>query len=266
MGLTIVGWIVTAIMVVVSISLHEWAHMFAIRYFGGRVEEVRAFPLGFMAKVSGLERLASWERYVVYGAGALINAIIAAWTITASRVSYVGIGWMEQLAFYNLVLCIFNLIPSMPLDGGKILQQFLGNRLGVLRANRIMLRLSQVMGIVFIVLGYVQVILFGYNITLLCAGLYIRHKNKELAPHMQTAFYRSIEAKYAPQRARLMPHRTIKLPSTATLKYALERIPLDYITKFVPDGDESLSFDERALLAHIFNNGIIGTVKDVTVP
>jgi len=259
----VINWIVRAILVISSLLLHEWAHVFAIKYFGGKVKNVKPFPLGFMAHVSGLEHFAAWERYVTYGAGVLINVIIAAWTLTASRVSYVGIGWMEQLAFYNIILCIFNLTPVLPLDGGRILQQFIANRFGVLRANRIMLMMGKIAGIIFIILGMIQVILFNYNITLLCAGLLIRYKNKGLAPHLQTAFYRAVEAKYIPQRERLMPYKTINIPSTATLKYALERIPLDYITEFLPDGDKTKAFSEKALLAHIFTNGLGGTVDDI---
>jgi len=261
----IINWIVRAILVIASLLLHEWAHVFAIRYFGGKVKEVRPFPLGFMAQVSGLEHFAAWERYVAYGAGVLINAIIATWTLTASRLSYVGIGWMEQLAFYNIILCIFNLTPVLPLDGGRMLQQFLANRIGALRANRLMLIMGKIASIIFIILGMVQITLFNYNITLLCAGLLISYKNKELAPHLQTAFYRAIRAKYTPQRERLMPYRTIIIPSTATLKYALERIPLDYITVFLPDGDKNRAFNERALLTHIFTNGLGGTVNDIII-
>jgi len=259
----VINWIVSLILVITSLFLHEWAHVFAIKYFGGRVKNVKPFPLGFMAQVSGLEHFAAWERYVAYGAGVLINALIATWTLTASRLSYVGIGWMEQLAFYNIMLCIFNLIPVLPLDGGRILQQFIANRLGVLRANRIMVIMGKIVSTIFIILGIVQITLFNYNITLLCAGLFIRYKNKELAPHLQTAFYRAIEAKYTPQRERLMPHKTIIIPSTATLKYALERIPLDYITEFLPDGDKTKAFSEKALLAHIFTNGLGGTINDI---
>jgi len=232
MIVSILGVLQTAVLVLCALVLHEYAHVFAVNYLGGRVEKVGIFPLGFAARFRGLERLFAWERYVIYGAGSLANVLGAVWAFSVSRISYFGIPWLEDFAFYSIVLCVFNLIPILPLDGGRILHQFLSNRIGILRANRVMLKLGTVISILLIILGVVQVVLFNYNITLLCAGVYIKRQNKTMLPTLQMEFFRFLAAKKKPARARLMPVRTVKLSQNTTVKQALNYLTIDHFTEF----------------------------------
>jgi len=219
-------------MAIFALVIHELSHVLAVNYLGGRVEKVGLFPLGLSAKFTGLEKLLAWERYVIYGAGSLANAIAAAWMLTVSRLSYLGIPWLEQLAFYNIVLCIFNLTPVLPLDGGRIVHQFLCNRIGIRPAGRIMLKLGLCVSTVLIFLGFVQVTLY-YNITLLCAGVYIKKQNKKMKHVLEMEFFRFLEAKNNPARGRLMPVKTIQIPENMKIKHAMDRLTIDHFTEFV---------------------------------
>jgi len=243
----------TAALVLCALFLHEYAHVFAVNYLGGRVEKVGVFPLGFAARFRGLEGLLAWERYVIYGAGSLANVLGAAWAFSVSRISYFGVPWLEDFAFYSIVLCVFNLLPILPLDGGRILHQFLSNRIGILRANRVMLKLGAIISILLIVIGIVQVVLFNYNITLLCAGVYIKRQNKTMLPTLQMEFFRFLEAKKKPARARLMPIKIVKLSHETTVKQALNYLTIDHFTEFEWnfENKEECFLTEEALLESV---------------
>ena len=259
----VIGWILTAVYVFLSLMLHEWAHVFAVRLMRAKVEKVGFFQFGMMAKVRGLENLHSWERYVIYAAGPLANIAVATWAFTVSRISYVGVGWLEDLAFYNLVLGLFNLTPALPLDGGRILWQFLGNRLGILRASRIVKSLAAGISHLFFFLGLIQIILNPINITLICAAAYIRHKNKDITLELQAAFYMALDGKNSTDRARTLPIKEIPVPADMEIKHALERLAGDYFIIFHIDGDENRPLRERTLLNHVFKYGINGTLGDI---
>lgn len=272
---TIIWIITTAAMVTSALVIHELSHVLAVNYLGGKVEKVGPFPLGFSAKFTGLEKLHGWERYVIYGAGSLANAIAAAWMLTVSRLSYLGIPWLEQLAFYNIVLCIFNLTPVLPLDGGRIFHQFLCNRVGIRPAGRIMLKLGLCVSVAFIFLGFVQVILY-YNITLLCAGIYIRKQSKKMKPVLQMEFFRFLEAKNSPTRGRLMPVKTVHIPSDMKIKNIMDRLAIDHFTQFMlkekslaaqctSGQTKECTLSEKALLTHIFEYGLQGTAGEIVV-
>lgn len=250
------------LLVLVALLVHEAAHILAAKYLGGYVEKIRPFMLGFSAKISGLEKLRAWERYVIYSAGAVANGVVAAWAFTVSHLSYVGVMWLEELAFYSIVLCIFNLIPALPLDGGRILKQFLSNRFGVLRANKIIVRLGQFFSIILITLGIVQMILFNYNLTLYLAGIYIWRKNKEIQPELILDFFRAMEGKTIQERARQMPVKTLYISLDMPVQKAIERLTLDHFVQFTAK-KECISISETALLVYIFENNLVGTLEEV---
>ncbi|MCL2047984.1 MAG: site-2 protease family protein [Defluviitaleaceae bacterium] len=253
-------WAVTAALVLVSLLAHEYAHVLVTRFFGAQVERVGFFPLGMMSRARGLERLHAWERYIIFAAGPLANFALALWAGATSYLSYVGVPWLDAFAFYNLVLGVFNLTPAMPLDGGRLLWQFLGNRLGILRASRIISRMAIVAGWAFAALGAIQMLLFPYNFTLLFAGIFILKKNKSIAPELEAAFHIALSGKNLPHRARTLPVKKIAISAETPIKTALERLAGDYFIIFIVNGKK---LSEQVLIEHIFENGLSGAVGEV---
>ena len=253
--------VLTIIFVIFSLFIHEWAHVFAINFMGAKVEKVGFFPLGMVAKARKLETLHSWERYVIFIAGPFANLAIALWAFLISHISYVGVSWLDNLAFYNAVLGIFNLMPVLPLDGGRIMHQFLSNKVGFLRTNRFMIRLGIFISYFFILLGIVQAVLFPFNISLLLAGVYIRKKNKSITTELEIAFHIALEGKNSPLRARTLMIKKIYISPETDIKKALERLTGDYFIHFYID-DECV-IREQALIRYIFKNGLNGKISDI---
>ncbi|MCL1787375.1 MAG: site-2 protease family protein [Defluviitaleaceae bacterium] len=251
-----------AAMAVSALALHEAGHVLAVKFLGGGVDQIRVFPLGLAARFTGLEKLRPWERYAVYAAGAMANGAAAAWLFTVSRISYIGVPWLETLAFYHLALGLFNLTPALPLDGGRVLRQFLSNRLGMRRANRAMARLGAWVGAALMLLGLAQLILYPYNITLLCAGLYIKRKNKAMAPYLEMEFFKILAAKNALSKTRRLPIKKVTLAGDATLKQAMGYLTMDSLTVFYIKEKERVLW-EGALLKHVFAYGLQGAVGDL---
>lgn len=115
----------------VIVLLHEFGHAFACRSVGGSADTIMLWPLGGIAFVRPPFRAGAnlWS----IAAGPLVNVALAVPTIGA----VFALRWYvpqasEDLhefafavAFVNVALLIFNLLPIYPLDGGQILQSFL---------------------------------------------------------------------------------------------------------------------------------------------
>jgi len=239
---------------IIALCLHELAHILAANYMGARPEKMKFFLLGFSARFSGLEKLQGWERYVIYAAGSAANAIVFMWAFVVSRLSYFGLPWLEEFAFINLALCLFNFLPVLPMDGGRILHQILSNGLGILRAGKIMRKISTVVICMLFVLGFLQVILFLFNITLLCAALYIRQSNKHLPTILQIEFHKIMDAKRKPAKLRLLPVRYVIVPKDVTIQFLLERITMDNFTIFVTQNGEKIK--ESEIVRIVEKNGL----------
>ena len=238
----------TAAVACAALLAHELAHLALVKAFGGGIGGFRMSFLGATAWVRGLEKLKLWQRYAIYLAGPAANAFIAVGAWVAARFLCEGVGF-EAAFLYNAVLCAFNLLPVFPLDGGRLVQLFLGNRMGVLRANRLLLKAGPVLGGVLMALGIVQAVLYPWNITLLCAGVYIRRKNKQLAPQLYWECIKALQAK----AHRQLPTKKIILPKHTTLKQAVEYLRWDYFVEIQVETGRFISEDELLKLS-LFDN------------
>ncbi len=119
--------------VLVSVIVHELGHSLTAMLFG-QGGNVIVYSMGGAA-VGMYEFLATWKRLLVVAGGPA--ASIAFWALTRfvlypyadreSRVMDENISrWillvLQILDFFNLIMCIFNLLPVLPLDGGHLMK------------------------------------------------------------------------------------------------------------------------------------------------
>ncbi len=117
-------YIVAAAFVVllyVSVLVHELAHCVVARGFGLPVRRVLLYPLGGYSEIEQEPGSPSREA-LISGAGPVVSLAIAGLGYLLARVIPPGLGHqlIAQLFFANLVVGIFNLLPGLPLDGGRI--------------------------------------------------------------------------------------------------------------------------------------------------
>ncbi len=114
------------------VLLHEFGHSLACRQVGGRADRIVLWPLGGVAYVQPPERPGAtlWS----IAAGPLVNVVLAPalflliWLMRASGVVSPmsdAFRFLHAIAFINMGLLIFNLLPIYPLDGGQILRSLL---------------------------------------------------------------------------------------------------------------------------------------------
>jgi Zn-dependent protease len=115
---------VTAIMLFVSVLLHELGHSaIALRYKIG-VRSITLFLFGGIAQIEGEPPSAVAELLIAIG-GPLVSLALAIFFYAAhSAVAGVEplLGLTKYLAYINMALVLFNLIPGYPLDGGRVLR------------------------------------------------------------------------------------------------------------------------------------------------
>jgi Zn-dependent protease len=123
------------------VMLHEFGHALACRQVGGQANQIMLWPLGGVAYVNPPPRPAAtlWS----IAAGPLVNvalllltlgAGIAGRAIGGSSLNPNAVRFLRDLAFMNIALLVFNLLPVYPLDGGQILRALLWFVLGRTRS------------------------------------------------------------------------------------------------------------------------------------
>ena len=145
--------------------IHELGHLLALYLMKGRVSR-------FCIRLSGGE-LQYDGKHLSYGkeillalAGPTVN-LLCAWLS-----GWLASLWQQPLLYQfsgcHLVLAAFNLLPALPLDGGRVVQALLELRFP-LEGERLSAQVSLVIGLFLLVFGSV-VLLKGGNLTLFSAG------------------------------------------------------------------------------------------------
>jgi Zn-dependent protease/predicted transcriptional regulator len=119
-----------------SVLLHEMAHAFVAMRFGVRTTEIVMFPIGGLSRMARM--LKPSEELWIAGAGPFVNILLSAGIFAYMFYSHHAVpinmadllqptdaNALARLAYGNLVLAGFNLLPAFPMDGGRILRALL---------------------------------------------------------------------------------------------------------------------------------------------
>ena len=120
---------------VLVIGLHEIGHALCARALGLPVQEVRFFPLGGVLRLNMPLEQAGWREAVVALFGPVVSLVFAMGAI-ALQDTVLKSDVLTPFITANLTICAFNLLPALPLDGGRAFRAMLMSVVGVVRATR----------------------------------------------------------------------------------------------------------------------------------
>lgn len=128
-----------------AVTVHEAAHLFALWICRGKIRRFRPAPFGFCIAYDAQSLSIASECFVV-AAGVFANLCAAA---------LLGAFGLSDAAVVNLLIGGMNLLPFLPLDGGRLL--YIGIAAGAtpIHAERIMRIVTQMCGfLVFLPASY----------------------------------------------------------------------------------------------------------------
>ena len=155
--------IVAALLFVVSILLHELGHAWEARREGLEVDGITLWLFGGVSQFKGGFPSAGAEFRIAI-AGPLVSLVLG---VVFVLIAIAGLpsavdGVAAWLGYINLALLVFNLIPALPLDGGRVLRAALWQSKGDLAwATRVGTDIGRVFGYLFIGLGIAMFIFQG---------------------------------------------------------------------------------------------------------
>src|SRR5258708_7868985 len=138
---------------------HELAHALVARRNGVKVAGITLWLFGGVSRLDGEPKSAGAEALIA-GVGPLTSFVIAAIALGLSLATSAAplvsdlFGW---LAFVNLALGVFNLVPAFPLDGGRLLSSIFWWRQGSRRQGvHSAVRIGRLIAYLMIGLGVLQ--------------------------------------------------------------------------------------------------------------
>lgn len=160
--------------------LHELGHLIAGLLLGFKPEKISIMPMGvsisFKVNLDDYNRkiensnLLSIKKIVIALAGPITNIIIAVLFM------FFDFNFEEaqrlNIIYANILICIFNLLPIYPLDGGRILKQFMKIKYGVINSIKYT-HLIQNITVIFLTIVSSIAIYYLKNIAILFIVIYL---------------------------------------------------------------------------------------------
>jgi len=227
---------ISALLLFVTVLLHELGHSFVARARGLPVTEITLFFFGGVSNLTREPESASTEFYVA-AAGPLVSLLLSGLFYAVYAVSP---SWplevravLGYLAWINLILAIFNLIPAFPLDGGRVFRSILW---GIMhdrrRATKVAVDVSHGFGILFIIAGLAEAFIGGAVIS----GIYLAVlgwflQNAASATYQQTVADTVLQGV---QVHDIMDHAATPVPPTTPIESLVYQHMMAENTRAVP--------------------------------
>ncbi|MFI6503536.1 site-2 protease family protein [Nonomuraea typhae] len=114
-----------AVLLYLSVLLHELAHSVLAKWYGLPVRRITLYLLGGVSEIEQ-EPPTPGKEFMIAAAGPALSLGLAGIGIVADVFVVHGAGipqvLIQQLWWSNLIVGIFNLLPGLPLDGGRMLR------------------------------------------------------------------------------------------------------------------------------------------------
>ncbi len=168
------------------VLLHEMGHAVVAMRLGYHIESVELYPFGGVARISG--KHVGWsprDEVLIAVSGPLVNLTLSLFTILLMLVGWVPGEVARPFIGMNFTLFFFNMLPALPLDGGRIARAGLSLTRGFEKSTEVLTQMSFALSTILIVLGGVALWL-GYpeagmlilGVFLLVSAITLRRQNR----------------------------------------------------------------------------------------
>ncbi|QUH26068.1 M50 family metallopeptidase [Serpentinicella alkaliphila] len=187
------GFIKEFAIVFTIVTLHELAHSLVSNFYGYEAKTIELFALGGVVRSEEISFIHPKEVINISISGPLLNFLFFFLGIITKNILLLEMPLLDFFNYANLSLGLFNLMPIIPLDGGRILRAYLCNSMDIKRATYTTVFVGKVLCMIIFVIGIILTIESIRGITLIVFAVYLYFKNekeKEIVSlqHIQKVF------------------------------------------------------------------------------
>jgi len=147
------GW--EAAIAFLSVAAHEAAHALVASAYDLEIESVELTPFGGVARISGLMQQDPYVETSVALAGPASSFLLAGLSAYLWRAGLLPDGPPGIMLDVNVMLGLVNLLPVLPLDGGRIARANLSKSIGFKQATWAISALGRALAIVALLAGLI---------------------------------------------------------------------------------------------------------------
>lgn len=170
----LVASVVWVVAVFGSVVVHEVSHCVVARRHGAVVRDILLLPIGGLSELEAVPDEPA-DEFAIAVVGPLTSLVLgvglgALGVLAGDRVwpptLFAG-AWLARLAWLNVLLGGFNLLPALPMDGGRVLRSGLARHRSRARATELAARVARLLAVAMIVVG------LAYDLWLVLIGVFV---------------------------------------------------------------------------------------------
>ena len=248
-----------------GLAVHEGAHLLAARGLGVDVSQLRLMPFGGAITLENPYALSPARLLAVAAAGPLgnglalfVGAALAHWRLISPTLAL-------ALLRVNLVLLVFNLLPALPLDGGRMLYALLFPTLGRDLAASVGIWAGRTVAGLLLALALASLLAVGrFNLPCAVAAVFLLASGPDERRALSEVRARTVLSELRPI-LRPVPARIWGVGGDCRVRDALRAARPDALTLYAVYKDSRLASvtDDRRLLEAALKEGLEATLGEV---
>lgn len=169
------------------VLFHELAHAAMAKRLGLPVSDVELLPFGGVTRMAGDMAVNPRHEIYIAVAGPAGNLVLFAAGLALKNY---GLWEGELIRFFlqcNILIALFNILPALPLDGGRVYRALLAGKAGLRQATYRAAGLGQAWGVLVILAGAVGLALGWSGLDILITGLFLFYastRERVAAPYL----------------------------------------------------------------------------------
>lgn len=240
-----------------SVLMHEIAHTVLAFILKVKVTEIELMPFGGQAKIEDFTGLEPEQEIYVALAGPVISLSVA--TIFYFLPLHFNNPNVSLFITFNAFLGFFNLIPALPLDGGRIARALLSTRIGYKKATLYIARAGKMIALGIIGWGGWLILKEPEAANYIIIGIFLFWAANREGKLLAYAFVRYlIHKKNELSREGLLPsQQVIVQPETLVKKVLHHTRPTFYLLAVVVNENHEIMgvITEAELIENLFEKG-----------
>lgn len=260
------GMYIETIAALLALGVHEFAHVFVGSRLGIAIYEIEILPFGGRIK-SSLSDASDEKEMLAVLAGPLANFAVVGFIFFLSTLKLLPSNIAWQFTHYQLMLGIFNMLPALPLDGGRLFALWLRQRVSYTSSVRIASYTGKILAYSMLFVALIGLAFKRVYLSFILAGFFLLQqasKEEKEAPFVFMKYLARKKEKLLKNQD--LPGEVLVVDQEATAKKVLYSFcPHKYFIVYILDENMKITkfFTETEIFDKIIEKGLDFKMKDL---